>query len=61
MLLVIYPHNTLKGVNQMTILDGFLFGVGFMSAALIVSIMLFMTLVIIEPFLRGGGKDAHLD
>lgn len=45
----------------MTILDGFLFGVGFMSAALIVSFMVFMTLVFIEPFLRGGGKDAHLD
>lgn len=38
----------------MTVMDGFLFGIGFMSASGIVLVMLFFLLVAVEPFLRGG-------
>ncbi len=37
----------------MTIMDGFLFGVGFLSATTVLVFFLFMTLALIEPFLRG--------
>lgn len=37
----------------MTVMDGFLFGVGFLSATGTLLIVLFMLLVAVEPFLRG--------
>lgn len=37
----------------MTVADGFLFGVGFLSATVVLLFFLFMTLALVEPFLRG--------
>ena len=49
-------HNRLINyyeVFKMTVMDGFLFGIGFLSATGMTMMILFMLLVAVEPFLRG--------